>query len=66
MINFILNLFRCKHKTKETIKWLSGCNTPMIKITCLDCGEELDYGHVYTDPDTWLDLSKIKTIKIKG
>lgn len=55
MIDFIKNLFKCKHKNVKNVKWLSQCNTPMIKSTCKDCGKKLYYGHVYADPNTWLE-----------
>jgi len=44
----------CKHTRIKENKWLSADGTPFGSWKCLDCPWS-DCGHVYADPDTWLD-----------
>jgi hypothetical protein len=39
----------CTHRTRRTDRWNMSDGTPMRKITCLDCNEVLDEGHIYGD-----------------
>lgn len=43
----------CTHPNLVSHKWLDD-NTPMMSANCPDCGFN-DCGHVYADPETWLN-----------
>ena len=44
----------CQHPNLVERKWLDRDGCPMITVNCPDCGFN-NFGHVHTDPETWLD-----------
>lgn len=43
----------CKHPGLVERKWIDADGTQMVYVRCPDCGF-LDSGHVYANPETWL------------
>lgn len=58
MFDWLINLFRSKHKpcdhkkNYESSSWLLKDGTPMTRFKCHDCGW-FDMGHVHGDSEGW-------------